>query len=110
VTAFGMLHHLPSPEHQDQIFAEMKLVIRPSGSFTGTDGFDDERTQLAHIGDFFVPIEPGPFPSGWRRSDSSISMSKSANATCAFTPDAPVTDLGCRLPSSEALIGPSTST
>ena len=34
---FTMLHHVPSAEAQDQLFAEVRRVVRPGGVFAGTD-------------------------------------------------------------------------
>jgi SAM-dependent methyltransferase len=59
VTCFGMLHHVPTTEQQDQVFAEMHRVVRPAGCFIGTDGLDTEATRLFHDKDVFVPIDPG---------------------------------------------------
>ena len=56
---FTMLHHVPSPEQQDALFAEVARVLRPGAPFAGTDstgrglGF-----ALLHIGDTKVVIDP----------------------------------------------------
>ncbi len=56
---FTMLHHVPSPEAQDRLFAEVQRVLRPESPFTGTDstgrglGF-----RLLHVGDTRVVIDP----------------------------------------------------
>ena len=56
---FTMLHHVPSPEAQDRLFAEVRRVLRPGGTFAGTDstgrgpGF-----ALLHIGDTKVVLDP----------------------------------------------------
>jgi SAM-dependent methyltransferase len=57
-TCFGMLHHLPTPDHQDQLFREIYRMLRPAALFLGTDGLDDDRTRQAHLDDVFVPIDP----------------------------------------------------
>lgn len=60
---FTMLHHVPSKDAQDQLFAEVRRVLRPGGVFTGTDsvgkglGF-----ALIHIGDVKVLVDPADFP------------------------------------------------
>jgi SAM-dependent methyltransferase len=57
---FTMLHHVPSEDAQDRLFAEVRRVLRPGAAFAGTDstgrgvGF-----ALLHIGDTRVVIEPG---------------------------------------------------
>jgi ubiquinone/menaquinone biosynthesis C-methylase UbiE len=56
---FTMLHHVPSAETQDRLFAEIRRVLQPGAPFAGTDsigrgiGF-----ALLHIGDTKVPIRP----------------------------------------------------
>ena len=56
---FTMLHHVPSPEAQDRLFAEVQRVLRPGAPFSGTDstgrglGF-----ALLHIADTRVVIDP----------------------------------------------------
>ena len=62
VTCFGMLHHVPSAEEQDQVFAELHRVLRPSGWLVGSDSLDDERIREAHADDVFVPMDPGSLP------------------------------------------------
>jgi SAM-dependent methyltransferase len=57
-SCFGMLHHVPSPELQDQVFAELHRVLRPSGLLIGTDGLDTEGTRRFHENDTFVPMDP----------------------------------------------------
>jgi SAM-dependent methyltransferase len=59
---FGVLHHVESPAVQDQIFAELLRVLRPAGILVASDGYDDERTRLSHVGDLFSPIDPDALP------------------------------------------------
>lgn len=60
---FTMLHHVPSPEAQDRLFAEVRRVLRPGGAFAGSDsvgrglGF-----ALLHIGDIKLLIDPEKLP------------------------------------------------
>jgi SAM-dependent methyltransferase len=54
-----MLHHVPAPELQDAIFAEVARVLRPGGIFTGQDSRDSEEFRALHIDDICVPIDPG---------------------------------------------------
>lgn len=60
---FTMLHHVPSHEAQDKLFAEVRRVLRPGGGFAGTDstgrgpGF-----ALLHIGDTKVVLDPDELP------------------------------------------------
>jgi len=57
-TCFSMLHHVPSAEHQDRVFAEVFRVLRPSGVFVGIDAVDNEFTRAVHDDDVFVPVDP----------------------------------------------------
>jgi len=58
VTCFTMLHHVPSPELQDALFAEAHRVLRPGGVFLGTDAIDTEDTRALHVDDIFMPVDP----------------------------------------------------
>ena len=62
VTCFTMLHHVPSPELQDALFAEAHRVLRPGGVFLGTDGIDTEDMRALHVDDIFMPVDPETFP------------------------------------------------
>jgi SAM-dependent methyltransferase len=57
-TCFSMLHHMPSRELQDQLFAEMHRVLRPSGAFIAADSVDSELIREFHVDDVFVPVAP----------------------------------------------------
>ncbi|MRH89601.1 methyltransferase domain-containing protein [Nocardia sp. SYP-A9097] len=58
VVCFTMLHHVPSPDQQDALFAEAFRVLRPEGVFAGSDGLDSPFFRLMHIGDTCVPVPP----------------------------------------------------
>jgi SAM-dependent methyltransferase len=60
---FGVLHHVPSVEVQDRIFAELLRVLRPGGVLVASDGYDNEGTRRGHVGDLFVPIDPDALPA-----------------------------------------------
>jgi SAM-dependent methyltransferase len=62
VTCFTMLHHVPTPELQDALFAEACRVLRPGGVFLGTDGIDTEEMRSLHVDDIFMPVDPDSFP------------------------------------------------
>jgi SAM-dependent methyltransferase len=57
-TCFSMLHHMPSAEHQDRLFAELHRVLRPGGVFVGADSRDLDVIRAGHAGDTFVPVDP----------------------------------------------------
>jgi SAM-dependent methyltransferase len=60
---FTMLHHIPSAELQDRLFAEAFRVIRPGGVFAGTDSIGSGLVfKLIHIGDTLVLVDPDGLP------------------------------------------------
>lgn len=65
-TCFTMLHHVPSPELQDRLFAEARRVIKPGGVFAGTDALPNLRFRLIHLGDTMVTIDPDGLPDRLR--------------------------------------------
>lgn len=63
VLSFTMLHHLPSGDHQDRLFAEAARVLRPGGLFAGTDSIDSEPFRDLHVDDICNPIDPDALPA-----------------------------------------------
>jgi ubiquinone/menaquinone biosynthesis C-methylase UbiE len=64
VICFTMLHHVPSPELQDRVFAEVQRVLAPGGTFTGTDSIGTGALfKLIHLGDVRRPIDPDGLPN-----------------------------------------------
>jgi len=55
---FSMLHHVPTPELQDRLFAEAGRVLRPGAVFAATDSLDDPGLRDFHKDDTFVPVDP----------------------------------------------------
>ena len=55
---FTMLHHVPSWEQQNDVFAQVRRVLRPGGLFVGTDGVETAARWLMHDGDTYVPVDP----------------------------------------------------
>ena len=58
---FTMLHHVHTPALQDQLLREVWRVLRPGGSFVGTDSLQSLFMSLIHIHDTLVPIAPDTF-------------------------------------------------
>jgi SAM-dependent methyltransferase len=55
--SFHMLHHVPTAEAQDRIFAELARIVRPGGTVLLADGFDGEEVRRFHEGDDYNPID-----------------------------------------------------
>jgi SAM-dependent methyltransferase len=55
---FTMLHHVPSPELQDRLFAEAVRVLRPGGVFAGSDSQPSLGMRAIHLRDILVPVPP----------------------------------------------------
>ncbi len=56
--SFTMLHHVPSPELQDQLFREVRRAVRPGGIFAGVDSLDSDGFRKLHVDDICVPVPP----------------------------------------------------
>lgn len=61
VVSFTMLHHVPSPQSQDRLLAEVCRVLRPGGVFVGSDSTASILFRLAHLGDTMVLVDPDRF-------------------------------------------------
>ena len=59
---FSMLHHVPSPELQDRLFAEAARVLRRGAPIVAVDSLESEGIRAFHEGDTFVPIDPQTLP------------------------------------------------
>jgi SAM-dependent methyltransferase len=66
-TAFSVLHHVPSQEHQDRILSEVCRVLRPGGIFVGIDSRDLDMIRKGHEDDVFMPIDLESFPERLRQ-------------------------------------------
>jgi ubiquinone/menaquinone biosynthesis C-methylase UbiE len=62
VVCFTMLHHVPSAQQQDQLFAEAARVLRPGGVFAGSDSTSSVPFRLLHLGDTMVVVNPDTLP------------------------------------------------
>ena len=64
VLCFTMLHHIPTVAQQDEAFAEIARVLRPGGTFAGTDSIGTGWLFRAiHVGDTLNPIDPDALPT-----------------------------------------------
>ncbi|HME74128.1 MAG TPA: class I SAM-dependent methyltransferase [Mycobacterium sp.] len=68
VVCFTMLHHVPTPELQDRLFAEAFRVLRPGGVFAGSDSADSTLFRLLHFRDTCNPVHPRTFPERLRKA------------------------------------------
>lgn len=63
VVCCTVLHHVPSRELQDRLFAEAFRVLKPGGSFAGTDSLGSLLMRIIHLGDTMVLVDPATLPS-----------------------------------------------
>jgi ubiquinone/menaquinone biosynthesis C-methylase UbiE len=53
-----MLHHVPTPELQDRLFAEVCRVLRKGGVLAGQDSLASDELRELHVDDTYVPVDP----------------------------------------------------
>ncbi len=58
VVCFTMVHHLPTAQVQDRLFAEAFRVLAPGGTFAGSDSLSSLPFRLIHLGDICNPLSP----------------------------------------------------
>jgi SAM-dependent methyltransferase len=56
-----MLHHVPTRAEQDRVLAEAFRVLRPGGTFLGSDSLPSDGLHRFHEGDTYNPVEPAAF-------------------------------------------------
>jgi SAM-dependent methyltransferase len=66
VVCFTMLHHVPTPALQDQLFAEAFRVLRPGGVFAGSDSATSTVFRLLHFRDTCNPVDSQTLPDRLR--------------------------------------------
>jgi SAM-dependent methyltransferase len=57
-TSFFMLHHVPTPELQDRLLAEVARVLRPGGIFVAADSMASDGLREFHHDDVYQPVDP----------------------------------------------------
>jgi SAM-dependent methyltransferase len=67
VVCFTMLHHVPTPALQDQLFAEVFRVLQPGGIFAGSDSAASTLFRILHFHDTCNPVSPDTLPERLRR-------------------------------------------
>ncbi len=61
VATCTMLHHVPTRAAQDRVLAEAFRVLRPGGTFLGSDSLPSDHLHQFHEGDVYNPVEPAAF-------------------------------------------------
>ena len=61
VATCTMLHHVPTRALQDKVLAEAFRVLRPGGTFLGSDSTPSDGLHRFHEGDTYNPLEPAAF-------------------------------------------------
>ena len=56
--SFTMLHHVPTVDLQDRVFAEVARVLRPGGVFVAGDSLARPELEAHHEGDTYNPVDP----------------------------------------------------
>ncbi len=60
--SFNMLHHVPTPDGQDRIFAELARVLRRGARLVAADSAPRDQLDDFHRDDTWNPIDPASLP------------------------------------------------
>lgn len=60
---FTMLHHVPTAELQDRLFAEVGRVLRPGAAIVASDNLASAELASHHEDDTYNPIDPTTLPA-----------------------------------------------
>ncbi len=94
VVCFTMLHHVPSPELQNQLLTEASRVLRPGGIFAGTDSLGTGRAfKLLHLRDTLIPVPPDELPARMENAGLIEPRVESASSSFRFRAHKPLGDL-----------------
>jgi SAM-dependent methyltransferase len=66
--SFTMLHHVPTAELQDRLFAELARVLAPGGVVVLSDSVASEDLRSLHDGDTYNPVDPATLPARLERA------------------------------------------
>ncbi len=66
--SFTMLHHVPTPELQDRLFAELARVVEPGGVVVLSDSVASDDLRSFHDGDTYNPVDPETLPARLERA------------------------------------------
>lgn len=56
--SFTMLHHVPTADLQDRVFAEAARVLRPGSTFVAADSRASDELAALHHDDTYNPVDP----------------------------------------------------
>ena len=56
--SFSMLHHVPTVELQDRLFAEVGRVLQPGALFVANDSVGSDDLAAFHEDDIYNPVDP----------------------------------------------------
>jgi SAM-dependent methyltransferase len=59
---FNMLHHVPTVDLQDRLFAEVSRVLRPGAALVASDSLGSDVLAAAHEDDTYNPVDPATLP------------------------------------------------
>jgi ubiquinone/menaquinone biosynthesis C-methylase UbiE len=59
---FTMLHHVPTVELQDRLFAEIARVLRPGAPLVASDSLASDELRAHHEDDTYNPVDPATLP------------------------------------------------
>lgn len=60
---FTMLHHVPTAELQDRVFAEVGRVVKAGGVLVASDNLASTELEAHHDGDTYNPVDPATLPA-----------------------------------------------
>jgi|SRR5579863_1699508 len=66
--SFHMLHHIPTEEAQDLVFAELGRVLESGATLVAADGIENEGVRLFHADDIYNPVDPATLDRRLRRA------------------------------------------
>jgi SAM-dependent methyltransferase len=56
--SFTMLHHVPTDDAQDRLFAEVARVLAPGAPFVASDSVASDELRALHDDDVYNPVDP----------------------------------------------------
>lgn len=59
----NVLHHVPTVELQDRLFAEVARVLQPGAPLVASDSLGSDELAAHHEDDTYNPVDPSSLPS-----------------------------------------------